>query len=91
MKVSALCGLGRQRAPHPNVAKLFVNWVLTKEGLSTFSAGTGNNARRNDVPVVDPNAATRPGQYDLRTGPEGNQADFEKTQQLLNDLVGIKN
>ena len=79
------------RPPHPNVAKMFVNWVLTKAGLTAFSANTGYNARRLDVPVVDPNAAARPGQYYLRTGPEDNQAEFEKTQQLLNDLVGIKN
>jgi len=70
---------------------MFVNWVLTKAGLTAFSANTGYNARRLDVPVVDPNAAARPGQYYLRTGPEDNQAEFEKTQQLLNDLVGIKN
>ncbi|MEK7216892.1 MAG: hypothetical protein AAB289_15000 [Chloroflexota bacterium] len=57
----------------------------------SFSANTGYNARRTDVATVDANAAARPSQYYLRTGPEGNQPEFEKTQQLLNDLVGIKN
>ncbi len=34
---------------HPNAAKLFVNWLLTKEGQTVFSKGFGNPSRRTDV------------------------------------------
>ena len=40
-------------APHPNAAKLFANWVLTKEGGEHFNLYTGREDRvslRNDVP-----------------------------------------
>ncbi len=35
--------------PHPNAAKLFVNWLLTKEGQTIFSKGFGNPSLRADV------------------------------------------
>lgn len=41
------------RAPHPNAAKLYVNWLLSKEGQQIFSKSTERNSRRTDVPPVD--------------------------------------
>ena len=41
------------RAPHPNAAKLYVNWLLSKEGQEIFSKSTERNSRRTDVPPVD--------------------------------------
>jgi iron(III) transport system substrate-binding protein len=43
------------RAPHPNAAKVFVNWLLSREGQTTFqkvisSSGDARNSRRIDVP-----------------------------------------
>ena len=35
---------------HPHAAKLFVNWLLTKEGQTVFSKGFGNPSLRTDVP-----------------------------------------
>jgi iron(III) transport system substrate-binding protein len=37
------------RAPHPNAAKVFLNWLLTKEGQTAFSKGMGYVSRRTDV------------------------------------------
>ncbi len=37
------------RAPHPNAAKVFINWMLTKEGQSAFAKGTGQPASRLDA------------------------------------------
>ncbi len=34
---------------HPNAAKLFANWLLTKEGQTIFSKGFGNPSLRTDV------------------------------------------
>ncbi|MBI4333373.1 MAG: ABC transporter substrate-binding protein [Chloroflexi bacterium] len=41
------------RVPHPNATKLFVNWLLTKEGQTVFSRGFGNPSLRTDVPTAD--------------------------------------
>lgn len=36
-------------APHPNAAKVFVNWVLGKEGQEVFGRAMGQGTRRFDV------------------------------------------
>ena len=38
------------RAPHPNAAKLYLNWLLSKEGQLEWSRGSGYFSRRLDVP-----------------------------------------
>ncbi len=43
------------RAPHPNAAKVFVNWLLSREGQTLFqkimtTPGDARNSRRVDVP-----------------------------------------
>ncbi len=37
------------RAPHPNAARLYVNWVLSQEGQRAWVQATGYNSRRLDV------------------------------------------
>lgn len=34
---------------HPNAAKVFINWFLTKEGQTAFVKGVGTQSRRSDV------------------------------------------
>jgi ABC-type Fe3+ transport system substrate-binding protein len=41
------------RAPHPAAAKLFVNWLLTKQAQEVYAAGTEFNSRRKDVAPVN--------------------------------------
>ena len=36
-------------APHPNAAKVFVNWFLSKEGQQIYDKAFGNATRRLDV------------------------------------------
>lgn len=38
-----------KNAPHPNAAKLFINWIASKEGLEIFSRTRGGAPTRNDV------------------------------------------
>ncbi len=43
------------RAPHPNAAKVYINWLLSREGQSAFqrvisTPGDAKNSRRIDVP-----------------------------------------
>ncbi len=51
------------KAPHPNSAKVFINWMLSKDGQTVLSRANGVASRRKDVPtdhleawqVPDPN------------------------------------
>jgi hypothetical protein len=42
------------RAPHPNAAKLYVNWLLSRQAQEEWSSKTGHNSRRIDVRQVAP-------------------------------------
>jgi len=48
------------RAPHPNAATLYLNWLLSKEGQTEY-VKSGRNSRRLDVPPSDPSLAGKPG------------------------------
>jgi iron(III) transport system substrate-binding protein len=37
------------RAPHPNAAKLYINWILSREGSTIFSQASGMPSVRLDV------------------------------------------
>jgi len=39
------------RTPHPNAAKVFINWLLGKEGQTAFSKASGYGSQRVDVPT----------------------------------------
>ena len=43
------------RAPHPNAAKVFINWLLSREGQSAYQkfAQGGRNSLRIDIPKDD--------------------------------------
>lgn len=49
------------RPPHPNAGKLFLNWLLTKEGSELYSKEGGTNSRRVDVPPAFPELLPTPG------------------------------
>lgn len=39
------------RAPHPNAAKVFINWLLSKEGQTIYARVRGTQSAREDVPT----------------------------------------
>ncbi|MDP2645658.1 MAG: extracellular solute-binding protein [Desulfobacterales bacterium] len=47
------------RAPHPNAAKVFINWVLSVEGQKAHVKASGVNSRRLDV-EGPPDTALKP-------------------------------
>lgn len=60
------------RAPHPNAAKVFINWLLSREGqiaLQKLGRPDAHNSRRIDIPKddVDPTNRVEPGKkyFDL--------------------------
>jgi ABC-type Fe3+ transport system substrate-binding protein len=48
------------RAPHPNAATVFVNWLLSRDVQARVSTAVSYNSRRTDVPAVDPAMAANP-------------------------------
>jgi iron(III) transport system substrate-binding protein len=46
--------------PHPNATKVFVNWLLSKEGQETYQNAIGEPTRRLDVDVPKEPYAVRP-------------------------------
>ncbi len=61
------------KAPHPNAAKLLVNWLLSKEGATSWANAHGYPSQRVDVPtdgfdpmLVPPPDAPTPGEEYLR-------------------------
>ncbi len=68
------------RAPHPNAAKLFINWFLTKEAQSTWAKLTGQNSRRLDgVPPGNPRYLPTAGKKYLTIA---NEAQLEEELQI---------
>jgi iron(III) transport system substrate-binding protein len=48
------------RAPHPNAAKIYINWLLSRAGQTEW-AKTKGNSRRLDVPAGTPDTVPQPG------------------------------
>ncbi|MSQ28285.1 MAG: extracellular solute-binding protein [Dehalococcoidia bacterium] len=86
-------GTGKQiwlpkQVPHPNGAKLFVNWLLTKEGNAAWCQATEINSRRKDVAIVDPSKKVDPNtKYHYLTGPEDGVQQVERTVELAKELL----
>ena len=40
---------GLKNPPHPNAAKVFVNWLLSRDGQEVFTRGMGVGSRRLDI------------------------------------------
>jgi iron(III) transport system substrate-binding protein len=51
------------RPSHPSAARVFLNWLLTKEGQTAYSLSSGDPSRRLDVPTghIDPQYIPEPG------------------------------
>lgn len=52
-----------KQSPHPKAAKLFINWLLSKEGQYTYSKSMNVQSAREDIPVdhLDPIKVRKPG------------------------------
>jgi iron(III) transport system substrate-binding protein len=76
-------------APHPNAAKVFVNWLLTRETQAQWAQVTARNSRLLDAPPGDPELMPDPAQaadYLFLTTEEGD-AYNEETLQLVTRLL----
>ena len=79
------------KAPHPNAAKLFINWLLTKEGQTSICKNLPSNSARSDVDSFDKVGVPTPGRTYYSSGRESTYAKQLEAQQFINRLVGISN
>ncbi len=52
------------KAPHPNAARVFVNWIASKEGLEVYARSYNHSITRNDIDELSfltPEEIPRPG------------------------------
>lgn len=87
----AFCMFLMNRAPHPNAAKLFINWFLTKEGQTALAKNLPANSARTDVEIFDRESAAQPGVKYYETGKEAVYDWIIDTQKFINGLVGVTN
>jgi iron(III) transport system substrate-binding protein len=57
------CVVLLEHAPHPNAAKVYLNWVLSQETQTLYSKASGYPSRRADVPRdhITPSMLRKPG------------------------------
>ena len=75
------------RPPHPNAAKVFVNWVLSRKVQAELSRISKNDSRRNDVPKYFKGAyAPRAGEKYLVFQREEMQPERRRLQMRLRKM-----
>jgi iron(III) transport system substrate-binding protein len=84
------------RAPHPNAAKVFINWLLSREGQTLFQKvisvpGDARNSRRIDVPKdhIQPDEQRRDRMPYFDTD-DAETKDLTPAIKLLNEILGEK-
>jgi iron(III) transport system substrate-binding protein len=84
------------RAPHPNAAKVFVNWLLSREGQSAFqriisTPGEAKNSRRIDVPKDHiPASERRSDGVKYFDGDDVNSRDITPVTKLMDEIFAGK-
>jgi ABC-type Fe3+ transport system substrate-binding protein len=78
------------RAPHPNAAKVFINWLLTKDGQTIWSKAMTAVSRRLDVPTDHLPAGTipRPGGKYWLNYLEHNLTPAAEETRVIKELFG---
>ncbi len=75
-------------APHPNSAKVFINWFLGPEGQAVHTRTARVNSRRPDVAPGNPATNPDPNKaYKYILGAENTIADTIKTQEIAKQLL----
>ena len=83
------------QAPHPNATKVFVNWLLSREGQIHVQKGrkdrprTGSNSLRIDIPKDDvPEVNLRKDGVTYFDGDEERFSDRRPADKLFNEILG---
>lgn len=85
---SGSSGIGLfNRAPHPNAAKIYINWLLSRNGQIEW-VKTLTNSRRVDVPPSEPKSAMKPGRVYHNAQAEDMIPQRRRIQQLAEEQLG---
>jgi iron(III) transport system substrate-binding protein len=74
------------QAPHPNAARVYVNWLLSREGQTSFATTTERNSRRLDVPGL-PETTPRPDVEYVIINREENQPNIARAMDLAKATI----
>jgi iron(III) transport system substrate-binding protein len=76
------------RPPHPNAAKVYINWLLSKEGQNSYARALGYISKRLDVPTdyAEPWRIPQPGA--IKTYDQQAMAVKDKLNALLQEVFG---
>ena len=74
------------KAPHPNAARVYLNWLLSQDGQSAWHTGTGRTSRRADVPA-SPELAPDPNRTYHTTNAEDALDQQLRVQELARDIL----
>ena len=80
-------------SPNKNAAKVFLNWILSRDGQSQFQKLTRENSLRVDIPkeaIVNPYYILDPKKEYLFTGLEEHKDKINEFRPWLETLVGKK-
>src|ERR1044071_3328698 len=84
------------RAPHPNAAKVLINWLLSREGQALFQKtisipGDARNSRRIDVPKDHiPTSQARGDKMTYFDTDDPDTKDLTPVMKLLDEIVAAK-
>jgi ABC-type Fe3+ transport system substrate-binding protein len=74
------------RAPHPNAARVYINWLLSREGQLAW-VKTLTNSRRVDVSPAEPQTAMKPGRSYYNVQAEGMMPQRRRIQELAKEIL----
>jgi iron(III) transport system substrate-binding protein len=75
------------KAPHPNAARVYINWFLSREGQENWTSLTTDNSRRLDVTPKDPATVVPDGLSLANLNEEKYLPEIAKTQELAKQLI----
>jgi iron(III) transport system substrate-binding protein len=82
------------KLPHPNAAKIFANWMISKEALETYSRGYGSPTLRADVDesFIKAESIPRPGvqyfdSHDWKWSVGGREEAVERARKILKSAM----
>ena len=75
------------RAPHPAAARLFANWILTRDGQTLLAGSLPTNSARLDVPPFEADGVGTPGAAYFEPDRESNAEHIAATQRLIRGLL----
>jgi ABC-type Fe3+ transport system substrate-binding protein len=75
------------KAPHPAAAKVFINWLLTKDAQIVWAREVETNSRRIGVEPGNPQIVVPRAAKLLQVDAEENLAEVVKTQDIAKAVI----